>query len=378
MRIRDPLRVLLVGLALALVIAPMTTLAAPARQMAPSELTVLVGAGQDTQQLLNYFPASIRVRAGDTVTWNINGDELHSASFTQNADFPPFPASSQAPVGKPGERIPTFAVPLLGGGPTDLMINPLLGFPTRAPGAPVETYSGFGFASSGLLQKQTPPGAPPNKSMSLVFDAPGTYNYLCLIHTDRMFGTIEVVAEDQDADSQDTITQRARAEIAAEMTLLGPARDVASITKKEPGLNNSTISYVRAGMSDVFSGDGRAQLMEFLPKDLTVKTGDTVIWGSSYFHTISFPNTTPAPEFILPAPQAAGPPLLTLNPLEVLPAKPTAIYDPTRYYNSSDLGPFSPAGYSWSLAFDKPGTYAYLCLVHKDLGMKGTITVVAR
>ncbi len=76
----------------------------------------------------------------------------------------------------PGERIPTFAVPLPGGGPTDLMINPLLGFPTRPPGAPVETYTGFGFASSGLLQKQTPPGAPPNKSMSLVFDTPGTYN----------------------------------------------------------------------------------------------------------------------------------------------------------------------------------------------------------
>jgi len=55
--------------------------------------------------------ASIRVHAGDTVTWNINGDELHSVSFTQNADFPPFPASSQAPIGKPGERIPTFAVP---------------------------------------------------------------------------------------------------------------------------------------------------------------------------------------------------------------------------------------------------------------------------
>jgi plastocyanin len=349
----------------------MTTLAAPARQMAPSELTVLVGAGQDTVQLLNYFPASIRVHTGDTVTGNINGDELHSVSFTQKTDFPPFPASSQAPVGKPGERIPTFAIPTPGGGPTDLMVNPLLGFPTRPPGAPVETYCGLGFASSGLLQKQTPPGAPANKSMSLVFDTTGTYNYMCLVHTDRMFGTIEVVPEDQDADSQDTITQGARAEIATEMTLIAPAREIASMTKKEPGLNNSTISYVRAAMSDVFSGDGRAQLMEFLAKDLTVKTGDTVVWGSSYFHTISFPNTTPAPEFVVPMPQAAGPPLLTLNPLEVIPAKPAATYDPTKYYNSSDLGPFSPAGYSWSLAFDNPGTYAYLCLVPQRPGYEG-------
>jgi plastocyanin len=378
MRIRDLMRVLATGLGLALVIAPMTTLAAPARQMAPNELTVLVGAGQDTVQMLNYFPASIRVHAGDTVTWKINGDELHTVGFTQGVDFPPFPVSIQAPVGKPGERIPNLVVPRPGGGETDLMLNPPVGFPTRLPGAPVETYSGWAYIGSGLLQKQTPPGAPPNKSMSVVFDTPGTYNYLCLVHTDRMFGTIDVVPEDMDADSQDTISQRARTEIAAEMALTGPARDVASMTKKEPGLNNSTTTYVRAGMSDVFSGDGRAQLMEFLPKELTVKTGDTVVWGSSYFHSVSFPNTTPAPEFILPVPQPGGPPQLTLNPLEVIPAKPTATYDPTRYYNSSDLGPFSMAGYSWSLAFDKPGTYAYLCLIHKDLGMKGTITVVAR
>ena len=70
--------------------------------------------------------------------------------------------------------------------------------------------------------------------------------------------------------------------------------------------------------------------------------------------------------------------MLTLNPLEVIPSKPTATYDATKYYNSSDLGPFSPAGYSWSLAFDKPGTYEYLCLIHGDLGMKATITVLAR
>src|SRR4030081_397230 len=138
MRIRDPMRVLITGLGLALIVAPMTTLAAPARQMAPSELTVLVGAGQDTQQLLNYFPQSIRVHAGDTVTWNINGDELHTVGFTQGVDFPPFPASIQAPVGRPGERIPNFVVPVPGGGQADLMLNPPVGFPTRMPGAPVE------------------------------------------------------------------------------------------------------------------------------------------------------------------------------------------------------------------------------------------------
>jgi plastocyanin len=193
-----------------------------------------------------------------------------------------------------------------------------------------------------------------------------------------MFGTVQVVSPEADADTQDTVDARARTEIGLEMPLVGLARDEAQQTKKEPGPNNSTTWYVRAGMSDFLSGDGRAQAMDFFPKQLTVKSGDSVVWGSSYFHTVSFPVTVPAPEFILPKDQPGGPPMLVLNPLEVIPAKPTAIYDPTQYYNSSDLGPFSPAGYSWSLGFDKPGTYEYLCLVHGDLGMKGTITVVAR
>jgi plastocyanin len=369
--------VLATGVALTLINAPLTTLASPARQDA-SELTVLVGAGQDTSQLLNYFPATIRVHAGDTVTWKINGDELHTVAFTQGANLPPFPASSQAPIGKPGERIPTFAVPIAGGGPNDQMINPLMGFATRMPGAPVETYSGSSYISSGLLQKQTPPGAPPNKAMSLMFDTPGTYNYLCLVHTDRMLGTVEVVGAEDDADSQAMVDARARTEIAAEMPLVATAREQAQPTKKEPGLNNSTTWYVRAGMSELFSGDGRAQVMEFLPKDLSVKVGDSVVWGSSYFHTVTFNPTPLPPDLVLPKPQSAGPPMLVINPLEVIPAKPAATYDSTKYYNSSDLGPFSPAGYSWSLAFDKPGTYPYLCIVHNDLGMKGTITVVAR
>src|SRR5438105_4119377 len=202
--------------AAALIVAPAVVSAAPARQSG-QEITVLVGAGQDTTQLLNYFPASIRVHAGDTVTWKINGDELHTVAFSKGALFPPFPAAAQAPGDTPGEVIPTLVVPAPGGAPTDLMINPWTGFPSRLPGDPVETYSGTGtFINSGLLQKQTPPGAPPNQTMSVVFDTPGTYNYLCLVHTDRMFGTVEVASIDDAADSQDTVNARANAEIAAE------------------------------------------------------------------------------------------------------------------------------------------------------------------
>ena len=49
----------------------------------------------------------------------------------------------------------------------------------------------------------------------------------------------------------------------------------------------------------------------------------------------------------------------------------------TQYYNSGLLGQFTTLGDAWSLTFTQPGTFQYVCLIHDDQGMKGTITVQA-
>src|SRR5688500_15580069 len=59
---------------------PPSTLASPVAQEA-RELTLLVGAGQDTVSAEGFFPATVRVRAGDRVTWRINSDADHTVSF---------------------------------------------------------------------------------------------------------------------------------------------------------------------------------------------------------------------------------------------------------------------------------------------------------
>ena len=66
------------------------------------------------------------------------------------------------------------------------------------------------------------------------------------------------------------------------------------------------------------------------------------------------------------------------NPLTRDPAKPSAIYDPTLWFNSGNLSSGQPNGTAWSLTFVTPGTFEYVCGVHEELGMKGTITVVPR
>jgi plastocyanin len=356
------------------------TLASPTALQARN-VTVLVGAGQDTVQALNFFPMSLRIRQGDTVNWRINGDELHTASFVKGVTQWG-PGAAQLAIGAPGEMAPGFGAPIPGGPPEAVQLNPQVTFPTRAPGAPVEVYSGLGnFVSSGVLARQPlAPGAPPNDTFQLTFDSPGMYMYVCLVHTDRMFGWVEVAPPDAtNVPDQAAVDVQANAEITQMLGLIQAAKAQGDASvRAEPGPNGTDIWYARAGNQDFFSADSRAQYMDFSPKDLTVKVGDTVVWGTNYFHTVSFVPAPPSPEFVQVIEQPNGPPILPLNPQVVFPVKPSATYDPSQYFNSGIIGPFLPPGDSWALTFDRPGTYEYVCLVHELLGMKGTITVVAR
>ena len=50
-------------------------------QDAPRNVTVLAGVGQDTIDVLAFFPQNIKIRAGETVTWKQNSDAGHTVSF---------------------------------------------------------------------------------------------------------------------------------------------------------------------------------------------------------------------------------------------------------------------------------------------------------
>ena len=88
-------------------------------------------------------------------------------------------------------------------------------------------------------------------------------------------------------------------------------------------------------------------------------------------------NPTTPPFFDI-VPQGDGPPLLPLSAMVAFPAKPSPTFNPAQYFNSGLIGSFTPAGFSWALTFDTPGTFEYVCLFHEPLGMKGTVTVLPR
>ena len=344
----------------------------------PRTVTVLVGGGHDTIVLDSYFPRTLRVRVGDTVVWKFNGDEnhhFHTVTFSGGA----FSGPKVAVVGgAPGDALPDAWVPVPGGQPGEMMRNPTEAWPTRQSGAPVEKYDGTTYANSGHMRlNPLVPGMPASREFSLTFAKPGLYRYACALHP-HMHGMIEVApASAKEVPSQGDIDKEAKAEIEHLSALIEKGKALANNVRNEPGPNGTTFWFVRAGAFDR-SAEMGGILFDFAPKDLTVKTGDTVIWQAIDPHTITFNPTPPPPVLFTVKSQPEGRPFLVRNPQVWRPAKPASAYDPTQYFNSGPLGIITPAGTSWALTFDKPGVYEYVCAFHHPMGMKGTITVVAR
>jgi plastocyanin len=269
----------------------------------PGELNLLVGAGRDTEAILQFFPENLTIRVGDTVTWKLDSDEIHTVSFLpEGVPVPPFPAAIE------------------GEGPGNFMLNPQVAFPTRLPDGDVEVYDGAGFFTSGIMSDipQGPPGAPPNDRITLVFAQPGTFKYVCLIHPGTMTGIVKVLAADapQATPSQGDIDAQGQKESAQAQARMDLARQQAE--GQSEGLVNfryhSDVAadgndswQVKAGATEMVSADFNIQILEYFPQNITIKSGDTAVWGSDYFHGITFdPAPEPAP-FIIPEPQPQGP-----------------------------------------------------------------------
>jgi len=258
--------------------------------------------------------------------------------------------------------------------------NPVSAYPFPGPEANGSVYRPGDFVSSGRMAGVPPtPGLDEIKEFSLTFDMPGTYFYLCVTHADQMQGRVEVLPADAvQAPSQAEIDATAKAEMDVIFGLV--ERETAQRTnmRSEPGPANNTVWYVSAGNHWFQITDERASLQEFMPKNLTITAGDTVVWGSTGFHSVTFNPTPPMPELRYLETLPDGTQAIINNPVMFNPVKPAAAYDPTMFFNSGNLSSGQPNGTGWTLTFNTPGTYEYVCGVHEALGMKGTIIVVPR
>lgn len=128
----------------------------------------LVGSLPGKFTVPRFIPQVLRIKAGDTVTWEMQDPtEIHTVTFTSGRKTPIFD------IFRPHEQ------------PTAVVANPLALAPTGGA-----EYDGRSYYNSGLMEIITPHGV---RSYSLTFTTPGQYNYTCIVHDPvGMRGTIVV------------------------------------------------------------------------------------------------------------------------------------------------------------------------------------------
>jgi plastocyanin len=287
-----------------------------------------VGTASDNQaiQVNHFLPGDLTVDVGDTITWNLNSGEFHTVTFLSGAEAPP----------------------LVIVGPGGPELNPAAVAPSGSA-----SYDGTGIHSSGLLVL--------GQQYTLGFTKAGSYPFLCLVHT-GMRGTVHV----QDAGAA---YPKSQAQYDTEARVSGNRLTAAGRT-----LEARTLAAARssgAGQAAVGTGalgdDGSLAVMRFLPGRMVVHVGDTVQWTNhdpETPHTITFGEEPP------------GGPLGAFLPSGAAVPGHVTLTSPDEDANSGFVGAGLPFGTQFSATFAGPGTYHFICALHDDLGMKGTIVVL--
>ena len=345
-----------------------TTAPTPVPTPAPLTFNVKVG-GEDLSQALTFetfLPSDLTVDVGDSITFTKKTAEPHSVTFNaQDTDPPPF---LPRPDGK-------------------LEANPLLFPPSPAPSGPQPApgaslnlsvkFDGTGYLNSGILNTT-------NDVFKVTFTKAGTYKYVCLLHAAHMNGTITVssagtpypkTAADYDKEEP--------AHLALHQTNAKALFDTLKVPTPATAADGSRTFTAFAAAGDNPTGN---DFFRFIGgESLTVKAGDKITWTieknrPGVPHTITLLALgVVRPDLVVPEPQPQGPPKLIVDPKVQAPApQATAPYAGSGYFNSGLLVSGSPTPQNFSLTFTTPGTYKYLCIVHDEAGMNGTITVQAR
>jgi plastocyanin len=312
---------------------------------------------------LFFFPRTVTVHVGQSVTWQFFG--FHTVTFAgTHHPYPFITQSGKQPTVRDAAGHPFWwagKVPLLTISPFALMQQ---GGTTLS--SPAET------ASSGLLRVITATPKQPPAPYTLTFPKAGVYHYQCAVHP-GMHGIVIVKPWGVGTPSVATEATEAQAELGKTIADL---RQLPKTTPKKP-------LTVFVGLGHNATG---AEITAFSPARIAVHVGDTVRFvnhDQTDIHTVTFgkPKLTGKIEqnFITQHGTTIG-----LSPLGAFPSDPPGApvsYDGTDhgngYLNSGLLqpqgAPASAGPSSFAVTFTKAGTYHYECVIHPN--MDGTVVV---
>lgn len=299
-------------------------------------------------QVQVFLPNEMWIHAGDSIRWTHTSTEIHTVTFLTATQVRP----------------PNF--------------GPVFGVAVGCPGNTADgaAFNGTSCVNSGLLGQGPVTVGPGLQTYSVTFPTPGNYKLACLVHP-GMQGTIHVLSSSMTLPHDQAFYD---AEASTQGTRLAAA------TSGMRGLENSQnegaaqSDTVTVGVGAIFSNGAGSQslaLVRFLQDVIVVRVGDTVEWinhDAIEPHTVTF-GTEPTD----PRPPSAN---ITVSADG---ARQAIISSSTQSVNSGLLIlafqdrpglPETPLGVTrFRVTFTVPGTFNYICSLHDNLGMKGTVIV---
>ncbi len=247
-------------------------------------------------------------------------------------------------------------------GPPQLIFSPQASNPTFT--GTTATFDATKYFNSGILQKDS--------TFNVAFPSTGTFKFICLFHP-GMTLSVSVVSSGT-TDTQATLDTRAQSELQATLAAGESAAATIVPAPAQPHADGTATYHAVAGTESTTAAYD-ADVMRFFPPSINIKAGDTIEWSNTTDvpHTVAFGVGSNIPPLVNPLAQPSGPPLLALNPAVFAPAGGTT-YNGTGVVNTGALGQGFVAT-SASITFTTPGTYTYVCLVHADQAMTGTVVV---
>lgn len=322
--------------------------AARSAQAAQWQSSVGVESPNRGSQALAFLPNELWIHSGDSIRWQFLTHERHTLTFLT-----------------PGQtRPPAF-------GPT---FGVIVGCPGVTPDG--SSFDGSSCVTSDVLllpeNAANPPAPAPTYTVS--FPSAGNFKFVCLIHAD-MTGVVHVVDLSKPLPyNQNFYDQEARNE---KLLLLSEASSAEGRGNPDGPQSNSVDAGVGQIITITGTGSQTASLMRFGRGVIVVGVGDTVEWANldpSINHTVSF-GTEP----LDPRPPSAN---VTVSSDG---ARQATISSPTENVNSGFLTPTpqdrpnlaqaAPNITRFRVTFTVPGVFNYICAVHDQLGMEGTVLV---
>ena len=292
----------------------------------------IVGAQDETKgrQVVAFLPNELWIHAGDSVQWSVKADEIHTISFLAA-----------------GQIRPPFDV-----------------------GCPGFSFGAAIFDGSNCVS--TPPMVS-GQTFTITFTSVGNFKLVCLVHPD-MTGMVHVLDTSAPLPHDQGFYDKQAAAQANEL--------LADLAQLQGHHHSASANGIVVGAGKTLANSGghnTISLMRFVKPELVIHAGATVEWTNddpSMPHTITFGTEpqNPIPPSGNVSVDADGALHATIASTSDSVHSGFIASAPQDQIGSAQ----TPLGATrFRITFTTPGVYPYICALHDDLGMKGTIVVLA-